>query len=220
MLSLSVECICRHMQEAEPLINKQDQTLPPTGNPEMIVQLNISLFPGMFHIHSCLVIRLWLSSNGWAFIQHYSFQLFFQLYSHFCKLPPGKFQSLLLANMQFCMQTVVRRNVQESLWCHGTAPIDHGSCKLHFIALCASSWAAGRATPQELQGKMTAWWVDKEKPHSRERAGRKTKPWKFSEDSYLKKRSRLRMCRRDKSSEFLKRGRQRLQAHSPQPWQT
>lgn len=46
------------MQEAEPLINKGDHTLPPTGNPEMIVQVNISLFPGMFHIHSFIAVRL------------------------------------------------------------------------------------------------------------------------------------------------------------------
>lgn len=159
----------------------------------MIVQVNISLFPGMFHIHSFIAIRLWLSSNGRAFVQHYSFQL----NSHFCKLPLGKLQYLALANRQFCVQTVVRRNVQESLWCHGTAPIDHVSCKLHFIAVCASSWAAGRAIPQELQEEMTAWGRDKEKPHSREKAGGNTKPWKFSGDSYFQKRETHSGCIRE-----------------------
>lgn len=97
------------MQEAEPLINKEDHTLPPTGNPEMIVQVNISLFPGMFHIHSFIAVRLWFSSNGRAFIQTISFQL----YSHFCKLPPGKLQSLCLANMQFCMQNLCGAMAQQ-----------------------------------------------------------------------------------------------------------
>lgn len=177
MLSLSPEHMCK---QAQPLINKGDQALPPTGNPEMIVQVNTSLFPGMFRIHSFIAIRLWLPSNGRAFVQHYTFQR----NSHFFKLPLGKLQSLALANRQFCVQTVVRRNVQESLWCHGTAPIDHVSCKLHFIAVCASSWAAGRATPQELQEEMTTWGRDMEKPHSRERAGGNTKPW-ISGDSYF-----------------------------------
>lgn len=54
------------MQEAEPLITREDHTLPSTGNPEMAVHLNVSLSPGMFHIqffhcNQALIVQQWQS---------------------------------------------------------------------------------------------------------------------------------------------------------------
>lgn len=81
----------------------------------LLLSPNVPLFPGMLHIQFLHCNQaLWVMFHSW-------FILFFQLYSCFCKFPSGKLHSLPLACKQLCVQTAVRRNVQESDLCGAMA---------------------------------------------------------------------------------------------------